>query len=185
MVRCLPICLFALTMFELRIVEAADPNAEVLLEKAIAEENVGDLDTAIRLYQAIAAKRELNGNAAARAQFHIGLAQLKRGDRSAAAKAFQLLIEKHPDHKRLVKQARNLMPSIVDEAIELIRANYVDAIDDDELMAAAIRGILDHLDPHSYFYASLEESVGEFWFGEGAEVVIEGDFVGFLGAETV
>ena len=30
------------------------------------------------------------------------------------------------------------------------------------------------------FYASLEESVGEFWFGEGAEVVIEGDFVGFL-----
>ena len=33
--------------------------------------------------------------------------------------------------------------------------------------------------------ASLEESVGEFWFGEGAEVVIEGDFVGFLGAKTV
>ena len=27
--------------------------------------------------------------------------------------------------------------------------------------------------------------MGEFWFGEGAEVVVEGDFVGFLGAETV
>ena len=33
--------------------------------------------------------------------------------------------------------------------------------------------------------ASLEESVGEFWFGEGTEVVVEGDFVGFLGAKTV
>ena len=35
------------------------------------------------------------------------------------------------------------------------------------------------------FFASLEESVGEFWFGESTEVVIEGDFVGFLGAKTV
>ena len=33
--------------------------------------------------------------------------------------------------------------------------------------------------------ASLEESVGKFWFGEGAKVVMECGFVGFLGAETV
>ena len=33
--------------------------------------------------------------------------------------------------------------------------------------------------------ASLEESVGKFWFGKGAEVVIECGFIGFLGAETV
>ena len=33
--------------------------------------------------------------------------------------------------------------------------------------------------------ASLEESVGENWFREGAEVVIESGFIGFLGAETV
>ena len=40
--------------------------------------------------------------------------------------------------------------------------------------------------PSSTFaFASLEESVGEFWFGESTEVVIEGDFVGFLGAKTV
>ena len=37
----------------------------------------------------------------------------------------------------------------------------------------------------AYLGASLEESVGEFWFGEGAEVVVEGDFVGFLGAKSV
>ena len=34
-------------------------------------------------------------------------------------------------------------------------------------------------------FASSEESVGEFWFGESAEVVIECDFVGFLSAETI
>jgi hypothetical protein len=33
--------------------------------------------------------------------------------------------------------------------------------------------------------ASSEESVGENWFREGAEVVIECGFIGFLGAETV
>ena len=33
--------------------------------------------------------------------------------------------------------------------------------------------------------ASLEESVGEFWFRKCAEIVIECGFVGFLGAKTV
>ena len=39
--------------------------------------------------------------------------------------------------------------------------------------------------PRTLEQASLDESVGEFWFGEGAEVVVEGDFVGFLGAKSV
>jgi hypothetical protein len=36
-----------------------------------------------------------------------------------------------------------------------------------------------------YLSASSPESVGEFWFGEGSEVVIEGGFNGFVGAEAV
>jgi hypothetical protein len=37
----------------------------------------------------------------------------------------------------------------------------------------------------AYFFASSEESVGKHWFREGAEIVIECGFIGFLGAETV
>ena len=37
----------------------------------------------------------------------------------------------------------------------------------------------------AYIYASSEESVGEFWFGESAEIVIQSGFVGFLSAETI
>jgi len=36
-----------------------------------------------------------------------------------------------------------------------------------------------------FFQASLEESVGEFWFGEGSQVVIECGFVRFLGSKSV
>jgi hypothetical protein len=39
-----------------------------------------------------------------------------------------------------------------------------------------------HLD---YLIASAEESVGEIWFRQGAEVVMKGRFVGFLRAESV
>ena len=142
MLRFLPICLIAMTAFEVRIAETADPNPAQVLEKAIyTEQTVGDLDTAVRLYQSIAAKGKTNGDAAARAQFRIGLAHLKRGDRAAAAKAFQLLIEQHPHQKRLVAQARNLMPPVIDEAIERIRENYVDSLDDnDELINEAVEG---------------------------------------------
>ena len=35
------------------------------------------------------------------------------------------------------------------------------------------------------FFASSEESVGEFRFGKCAEIVIECGFVGLLGAESV
>ena len=156
MLRFLPICLIAVTGFVVRIAETADPSPAQVLEKAIyTEQTVGDLDTAVRLYESIAAKGKTNGDAAARAQFRIGLAHLKRGDRAAAAKAFQLLIEQHPNQKRLVAQARNLMPPVIDEAIERIRENYVDSLDDnDELMASALKGILNQLDPHSDFISA-------------------------------
>ena len=55
----------------------------------------------------------------------------------------------------------------------------------DLLMLVLVLAIAAPLAAEDKKSASLEESVGEFWFGEGAEVVVEGDFVGFLGAKSV
>ena len=55
---------------------------------------------------------------------------------------------------------------------------------DNNICERALKKVILHR-KNAYFYASLEESVGEFWFGKRAEVVIECGFIGFLGAETV
>ncbi|MGE4001807.1 MAG: cold-shock protein [Planctomycetaceae bacterium] len=39
--------------------------------------------------------------------------------------------------------------------------------------------------PDAFFSASSAESVAEFWLGEAAEVVVEGDFDGFVRAKAV
>jgi len=60
----------------------------------------------------------------------------------------------------------------------------VDVAGDPDNRRRTIYGLVDRQSLPSLF-ASLEESVGKFWFGKGAEVVIECGFIGFLGAETV
>lgn len=65
--------------------------------------------------------------------------------------------------------------SIVGEAIELIDHNYVDTVDRNELVMAAMQGIVDQLDDHSsYFaidqYANFQDSISQEFAGIGIYV---------------
>ncbi|MBC8350827.1 MAG: PDZ domain-containing protein [Planctomycetes bacterium] len=170
----LPIVTLALC-FVLTLVSsasAADPTLSELLEKAIyTEQTVGDLDAAVNLYEQIAAKHELNAETAARAQLHLGMARLKRGDRAKATEAFRILVDRYPSRDKIVKYAENQIPPDLDEALHQIRNNYVDVLDDeDELMAAAIRGVLGELDEYSGLLSA--EAMDEF------KVTLSGRLVG-------
>ncbi len=68
------------------------------------------------------------------------------------------------------------------EAFEQVRANYVEEVSDEELIEAAINGMLASLDPHSSFldlsnFSDMQiETRGEFG-GLGIEVTMENGFV--------
>ncbi|MCX8505424.1 MAG: S41 family peptidase [Alphaproteobacteria bacterium] len=68
------------------------------------------------------------------------------------------------------------------EAFERARANYVDPVNDQKLIEAAINGMLTSLDPHSVFWNEKEakaqqtDQKGEFG-GLGIEITMEGGFV--------
>ncbi len=53
------------------------------------------------------------------------------------------------------------------------------------LWADVVAGELDRFEFCVRDFASSPESVGEFWFGEGSEVVTESSFNGSVGAEAV
>lgn len=68
------------------------------------------------------------------------------------------------------------------EAFELARSNYVDPINDQKLIEAAINGMLTSLDPHSVYWNAKEakaqqtDQKGEFG-GLGIEITMENGFV--------
>ncbi|MEM6490715.1 MAG: S41 family peptidase [Pseudomonadota bacterium] len=68
------------------------------------------------------------------------------------------------------------------EVLELVKANYVEDVDDKELIEAAINGMLTSLDPHSSFLSAdtfqdmQVQTKGEFG-GLGIEVTMENGFV--------
>ena len=68
------------------------------------------------------------------------------------------------------------------EVMERVRADYVDAISDEELLEGAIRGMVSALDPHSEFldadeYEEIRISSTGNYSGVGIEVSLEGDAV--------
>ncbi len=91
---------------------AAEP-LSVLLEKGIyAEETLGDLDQAIRIYGQISAKSKAERPIAAQAQFRQGQCLLAKGDQARAAAAFRALISDYPDQKDLVAEAEKLLSDL-------------------------------------------------------------------------
>ncbi len=82
-------------------------SAAELLEKAMyAEQTVGDLVTAIRIYEQIVEDAEANRMSVAQAQYRLGVCQLKIGNNAAAKKAFDSIIRDYPEQTTLVSQAR-------------------------------------------------------------------------------
>ena len=88
--------------------------------------------------------------------------------------------ENAPQNKSSVDTYKQL--ALFGEAFERARANYVDPVDDQKLIEAAINGMLTSLDPHSVFWNEKEakaqqtDQKGEFG-GLGIEITMEGGFV--------
>ena len=92
---------------------AADSPSDLLEKGIYAEETVGDLDKAIKIYGKIIAQAEANRKFVAQAQLRLGKCLSKQGKKEEAEKAFRKLVEEFkdsPDQKDLVAKARKLLP---------------------------------------------------------------------------
>lgn len=133
--------------------KADQPALSQMLEKGIYQEQaVGDLGAAIAIYQKIVNQHERNEAVAGQARLRLGLIHLKQGKNEKAAEVLQALSDRYPGLAGTrAKETRKLPPDL-EEAIQQIRANYIDEIADrDELTDAALRGLLETLDTHSAY----------------------------------
>jgi len=90
---------------------AIAPSPSELLEKAIyAEETVGDLDAAVKLYQKTVAEAKKVDAVAAKAQYRLGLCLLKQGKKEQGIAALQEVVRRFPQEKELVAAAQKLLP---------------------------------------------------------------------------
>ena len=87
-----------------------------------------------------------------------------------------VLAEKRPETDSLPWEEARLLA----EVIERVKRDYVDLVDDEELITAAIRGIIADLDPHSAFldpaeFQDIRVSTSGRYFGVGIEVGVDDD----------
>ena len=100
---------------------AQDP-AE-LMEKAIyAEETLGNLNEAIRIYQQVAADAETNRATAAMALYRLGMCYQKSGRTTDAQAAFAKLTKMYPEQKDLIAR----IPGAPSKGLEFRAAPWVD-----------------------------------------------------------
>ena len=99
---------FGLTAF----CAAETESASLLLEKGLhTEETVGDLDTAINIYQKVVADPKAMRRCAAEAQYRLGICCEKKGEKAKALAAFKKVIENYADQTQYVLKARKKLPS--------------------------------------------------------------------------
>ena len=65
------------------------------------------------------------------------------------------------------------------EVMQSVRREYVDVVDDSQLLESAIRGMVSDLDPHSQFldeaeFSDIRESATGNYYGVGLEVILDG-----------
>ena len=88
-------------------------SATLLLQEGIyAEETEGNLDKAIGIYQEAAQSAAVTEKAAAEAVFRTGMCYLKKGDKTAAQKQFQLVVTKYSSQTALVAQAQKQLSAL-------------------------------------------------------------------------
>jgi|GEM_PF-2309673 len=121
-------------------VGAEAKSASLLLQEGIyAEETEGNLDKAISIYQEAAKAAGESERSAAEAVFRAGMCYLKKGNKTEAAKQFQLVLTKYASQTALAAEATNQLqalgnleyPQVPDEVMEhlvrLHRQTYADA----------------------------------------------------------
>lgn len=157
---------------------ADQPAATQLLEKAFyQEQTVGDLNTALEIYQQIVKQHQQNEPIIAQARLRIGLIHLKRGEHEQATAVLQSLADKYPGLRHIQPPSGRTQRPDIDEAIRQIRANYIDEITDDgELTDAALRGVLQNLDSYSAYIDA--ETLKEFRVNLSGKLVGIGAVIG-------
>ena len=97
----------------------------------------------------------------------------------AAMTGAHLLGAPHRDGERGVEDSALDQARLVAEIVQRIRAEYVDAVDDEELIGRAIEGMLEELDDHSRFlgaddYEAIRISTTGQYTGVGLDISLEG-----------
>ncbi len=78
-----------------------------LLQKGIyTEETVGDLDAAIKIYEAVVVEAEANRSHVAQAHYRLAMCYEKKGLKQEAVTALQKLVEQFPNESQVLSQAR-------------------------------------------------------------------------------
>ena len=86
---------------------ASGETPSVLLEKGIyAEQTKGDLDEAIGIYKQIVDSAEANQRYVAEAHYRLGMCQLKKGDKQAAAMSFRKVLADFSSQRSLANKSR-------------------------------------------------------------------------------
>jgi carboxyl-terminal processing protease len=129
----------------------AAPAAELLEQGIYTEETKGDLKTAVQIYEQIVADPRADRGLMAQAQLHLGLCQLKLGNKAQAISALDRLTQEFPDKDKLLAIVEHQMPRVLDEILRQIERNYILEVDHGELMETAIRAIVGKLDARGGF----------------------------------
>src|ERR1035438_6323770 len=84
----------------------AQSGADLLQKGIYAQETLGDLDGAIRIYRQVTGSATAPKQLAAQAQYQLVLCMLQKGDRAAAAHELDLLTRDFPDQQDFINRAR-------------------------------------------------------------------------------
>ena len=98
----------------------AQPASDLLQSAIYTQETLGDLNSAIRIYQQILKSGTGQRLYAAQAQYRLGVCLLRTGDRAGATEALQAVIREYSDQPELVTRARESLPL----GNELLRAPW-------------------------------------------------------------
>jgi carboxyl-terminal processing protease len=131
-------------------VRGASPSE--LLEKGIyTEETKGDLKAVGQIYRQIVEDPRADRGLIAQAQLHLGLCELKLGNKPQAISALERLTQEFPDKDKLMAVVGQQIPQLLDEMVTQIEQNYVQEVDRSELIETAIRAIIGKLDARGGF----------------------------------
>jgi WD40 repeat protein len=104
-------CLAAAALLPLAAPAAESPS--VLLQKAIyAEETEGNLDSAIKLYEQIAAEAATNRTVVAQAQYRLAVCYQKKGNKDLAIKLLNEVVQRSPANEGTIKKVRELLTAL-------------------------------------------------------------------------
>ncbi|MSU49373.1 MAG: tetratricopeptide repeat protein [Opitutus sp.] len=101
------------------VTAAAAESPSLLLQKGIyAEEVERNLDSAIKIYEQIAAESAANRPVVAQAQYRLAVCYQKQGKKEQAIKLLQELVQQSPTDAAVLRKARNTLTELGSPAPE-------------------------------------------------------------------